>query len=54
MARGKSGRIVIEADPKLKSELYQALSKKNLTLKEWFLEQAKEYIKNGHQVNLFS
>jgi hypothetical protein len=53
MARGKSGRIVIEADPKLKSELYLALAKKEMTLKDWFLEQAEEYIKNGNQIKMF-
>lgn len=54
MARGKSGRIVIETDPKLKSDLYQALAQKDMTLKEWFLKQAEDYIKNSNQVNIFS
>ena len=53
MARGKSGRIVIETDPKLKSDLYKVLSEQELTLKDWFLKQAEEYIKNGNQINLF-
>lgn len=53
MARGKSGRIVIEADPKLKSDLYLALAKKEMTLKEWFLKQAEEFVKNSDQIKLF-
>ena len=53
MARGKSGRLVIETDPKLKSDLYLALAKNELTLKEWFLKQAEEYIKNSNQITLF-
>lgn len=54
MARGKSGRIVIETDPKLKDDLYLALAKKGLTLKDWFLQQADEFVKNGDQVKLFN
>jgi len=53
MARGKSGRIVIETDPKLKSDLYLALGKNELTLKDWFLKQAEEFIKNADQIKLF-
>ena len=37
MARGSSGRIIIEVDPGFKQELYDVLQKENLTLKEWFL-----------------
>jgi hypothetical protein len=54
MARGKSGRIVIEADPKLKNELYATLAKKGITLKEWFIIQAEDYIKNCNQIKLFN
>jgi len=54
MARGKSGRIVIEADPKLKDDLYLALTKKGMTLKEWFLQQAEDFVKNSDQVKLFN
>jgi len=44
MARGKSGRIVIEIDPKLKRELYLKLEEKQRTLKEWFVAEANEIV----------
>lgn len=44
MAQGKSGRIVIEINPELKRDLYSALAKKGITLKDWFIEQAKDYL----------
>jgi len=53
MARGKSGRIVIEVDPKLKKDLYLALEKKGLTLKDWFIMQAETYIKEHDQLPIF-
>lgn len=45
MARGQSGRIVLEVDPELKNELYSAISKKGITLKDWFVDTAEQYIK---------
>ena len=45
MARGQSGRIVLEVDPELKNELYAAISKKGMTLKDWFVDTAEQYIK---------
>lgn len=45
MARGQSGRIVLEVDPELKNELYSAISKKGMTLKDWFIDTAEQYIK---------
>ncbi len=53
MARGKSGRIVIEVDPDIKKKLYLNLEKRELTLKEWFLIQAEEFIKNSDQLKIF-
>ncbi|SHG51949.1 hypothetical protein SAMN05443144_1328 [Fodinibius roseus] len=53
MARGKSGRIVIEVDPELKKKLYQVLEKKDLTLKSWFVNQAELYIRNHDQLQIF-
>lgn len=53
MARGKSGRIVIEVDPELKKDLYLALEKKGLTLKDWFIMQAEIYIKEQDQLSIF-
>ncbi|MGD2030108.1 MAG: hypothetical protein PVG86_09250 [Desulfobacterales bacterium] len=45
MARGPSGRIVLEVDPELKNELYSAIAKKGITLKDWFVDSAEQYIK---------
>ena len=45
MARGQSGRIVLEVDPELKNELYSAISKTGITLKDWFIDSAEQYIK---------
>lgn len=52
MARGTSGRIVLEVDPEEKQELYNALQKDGLTLKDWFLEQARYYLQNRNQTEL--
>lgn len=54
MARGKSGRIVLEINPETKKELYLSLEKNQLTLKEWFLEKADDYIKNNDQLKMFN
>lgn len=52
MAKGKSGRIVIEIDPKVKSELYQELEKENSNLKAWFLEHVESFLKGRQQYSL--
>jgi hypothetical protein len=39
MAIGKSGRVVIELDPKLKEELHKSIKMKGMNLKEWFAEK---------------
>jgi len=44
MPRGSSGRIVLEVDPELKDELYAALQQDGLTLKDWFLGRARQYL----------
>ena len=54
MARGESGRIVLEIDPSQKDDLYSALTKDGLTLKDWFLRQATQYLRNRDQMSLFS
>ncbi len=41
MAKGNSGRIVVEIDPELKNELYDALGEQGLNLKQWFLENVE-------------
>jgi hypothetical protein len=53
MARGESGRIVLEIDPSQKGELYSALTKDGLTLKNWFLKQAEQYLRDRFQMPLF-
>lgn len=52
MPVGQSGRIVIEMDPEQKQELYAALAEDGLSLKQWFLKQAHEYLKGRHQLAL--
>lgn len=52
MPRGKSGRIVLEVDPDEKQELYEALEKDGLTLKDWFLSQARSYMRNRSQTEM--
>ena len=54
MARGESGRIVVEIDPSEKEDLYAALTKDGLTLKHWFLRRATEYLRERQQGLLFS
>lgn len=44
MAKGTSGRIVLEIDPKLKRKLHSELSLANMTMKEWFMEQANRFL----------
>ena len=53
MARGESGRIVLEIDPSDKGELYTALTKDGMTLKDWFLRQASQYLRDRNQPALF-
>lgn len=52
MARGTSGRIVIEIDPETKNELYQQLKKDDSNLKAWFLEHVDNFLKGRHQLTL--
>jgi hypothetical protein len=54
MARGESGRIVLEIDPAEKQELYSALTRDGMTLKDWFLRRATEYLREREQRQLFS
>lgn len=53
MARGKSGRVVLEIDPKLKRQLYATLENKQQTMKEWFIKEAEELIYGEEQPSLF-
>lgn len=54
MARGQSGRIVIEVDPTFKLELYVALARSNSTLKDWFVDAAARFCETQAQPDLFA
>lgn len=47
MAQGKSGRVVVDIDPRLKKQLYSQLSLSGSTLKDWFQRTAAEYCRLG-------
>ncbi len=51
MARGKSGRLVLEVDPELKRSLYFELEKEQKTLKDWFVSEAKNFIRKSSSPN---
>ena len=53
MAKGPSGRIVIEVNPELKRELHAELAQRNLTLKAWFVQEATRFLENSGQLSLF-
>ena len=52
MAQGSSGRIVIEIEPELKQELYSALGNERMNLKQWFLGNVEEFLRNKAQLPL--
>jgi hypothetical protein len=52
MSIGSSGRIVIEVETGIKRELYSALTREGMTLKEWFLKSANSYISDRTQIPL--
>ena len=52
MAIGKSGKVLIEIDTELKQELYGALRRDGLTMKDWFLRNAKDYLATRAQPEL--
>jgi len=53
MARGKSGRVVLEIDPELKRQLYASLEGRQETMKEWFIKEAEGLIYGDKQPSLF-
>jgi hypothetical protein len=53
MARGESGRIVIEVEPEMKKRLYAALALSGSTLKDWFCKKAVDYCQDAGQPSLF-
>lgn len=44
MARGQSGRVVLEIDPALKRQIHARLAADGRTLKSWFLQKAGELL----------
>lgn len=52
MSIGSSGRIVIEIEPDVKRQLYSVLARDGLTLKDWFLREARIYLENPNQLQL--
>jgi len=52
MSIGSSGRIVIEVEPEAKRRLYAALAREGLTLKDWFLKNAENYLADANQLPL--
>jgi len=54
MARGGSGRIVVEVEPSTKDELYATLALERLTLKAWFLREVDRYLGDHRQPSLFA
>ncbi len=49
MAKGSSGRIVVEIDPELKQELYHALGEEGINMKQWFLGNVGQYLEERAQ-----
>ncbi len=52
MARGESGRVVLEIDPDFKREFYAALTREGLTLKDWFVASAERHLQDFNQPSL--
>ena len=44
MAKGESGRVVLEIDSDLKRQLYAVLALEGKTLKQWFIEESSLYV----------
>lgn len=53
MAVGKSGRIVVDVEPKMKQRLYASLALDGKTLKEWFVAAGEKYILSRRQPVFF-
>ena len=53
VAKGNSGRLVVEVEPALKRQLYAALALSGSTLKDWFVTSAERYCDATTQSDLF-
>lgn len=52
MARGPSGRIVVDLDPGLKREFHAALAADGTTFKEWLIARVFAYFEDRQQPRL--
>ncbi len=52
MARGPSGRLVVDFDPALKREFHAALAADGTNFKEWILARVAEYLEHRQQMRL--
>ena len=50
----KSGRLVVDIDPELKLALHAALAAEGLSLKDWVVKQARDYVDSLSQPSLFA
>jgi len=50
MARGQSGRIVLEIDPAIKRAVHARLAGQGMTMKQWFLGQVEELLNPKQQL----
>jgi len=46
MPRGRSGRIVVEVEQELKGRLHATLALDGLTVKQWFVDRATDYVES--------
>ena len=52
VARGKSGKIVVEIDPDLKAEIYHTLELRGLNMKNWIEQEGRRLIASTTQPEL--
>jgi hypothetical protein len=50
----KSGRLVVNIDPELKLALHAAVAADGLSLKDWVVKQARDYVDARAQPRLFA
>jgi hypothetical protein len=44
VARGKSGRVVVDVDPAMKARMYVVLAEQGLTMRDWFVQRAQAFV----------
>lgn len=52
MAKGPSGRLVVDIDPTLKRELHASLAADGTTFKEWVIARIDQYLDERRQPGL--